>query len=87
LSNGHTLNDKLRSPQSLTAKWVAEGVTNEEVIKQIFELALARPPTAAERSRFLEQMTQAEKDGTPRRDILDDVVWAVLTCREFLFNH
>lgn len=87
LSNGQTLNDKLRSPQSLTAQWVKAGVTNEQAIELIFELALARPPTAAERSRFLEQMTQAEKDGTNRRDILDDVVWAVLTSREFLFNH
>lgn len=87
LSNGQTLNDKLRSPQSLTARWVAAGVTNEEAVERVFELALARPPTAAERSRFLEQMTHAEKDGTPRRDIFDDVVWAVLTCREFLFNH
>jgi len=85
LSNGQTLNEKLRAPNSVAARWVEEKLSDEEVIERSFMLALARPPSDAERQRFLTQLTQA-KDA-PRRELIEDVLWAVLTSREFLFNH
>lgn len=85
LSNGQTLNEKLRAPNSITALWADEKLSDEAVVERAFALALARPPSDAERRRFLEQLAQAKE--APRRDLIEDVLWAVLTSREFLFNH
>jgi hypothetical protein len=32
-------------------------------------------------------MAEAARDGQGRREIFEDLFWAVLTGREFLFNH
>ena len=45
-------------------------------------------PTAEERKKFLDILAEAAKDGPQsRREAIEDFVWAVLTGREFLFNH
>ena len=45
-----------------------------------------RPPRR--RKRFLAVLAEAAKDGPQaRREALEDLFWAVLTGREFLFNH
>jgi hypothetical protein len=88
LNNGQTLNDKLRTRNSRAEQWLAEKVSNEEAVRRLFLLALSREPTAAERKRFTDLMKETAADQTTtRREILEDLFWAVLTGREFLFNH
>ncbi|HLJ96357.1 MAG TPA: DUF1553 domain-containing protein [Gemmataceae bacterium] len=88
LNNGQTLNDKLRAKNSQVEKWVQEKVNDEEAVRRLFLLALSREPGAAELQKFREIMAQAtaEQQAT-RREVLEDLFWAVLTGREFLFNH
>ena len=88
LNNGQTINEKLRDPKSNLARWLAEGKSDKFVVDRVFRHALSRLPTDAERGRILPVMTAAAKDGpAARREVLEDVVWAVLTGKEFLFNH
>lgn len=88
LNNGQTLNDKLRDKRSRVSEWLTAKVSDDEAVRRVFLLALSRPPTAAERERFSRLMAEAGRDGqTERREVLEDVFWAVLTGREFLFNH
>ena len=89
LNNGTTLNDKLRDPSSAVAKWVGpKGLTDAQIIDRVFAAALTRPPTTAERQEFIDILDAAAKDGPQsRREAVEDFVWAVLTGREFLFNH
>ncbi len=87
LNNGQTLNDKLRDPESVLSKWLAENATDAEVVDRLFRLALTRPPTAAEKKRFLAAIAEAKGDPKARREAVEDVFWAVLTGKEFLFNH
>jgi hypothetical protein len=88
LNNGYTLNDKLRDKNSAVAKWIAAGSTDEQIVDRVFLLALARKPTDAEKKKFLAILAEAAKDGEQsRREGIEDFVWAVLTGREFLFNH
>ncbi len=88
LNNGQTLNDKLRDPKSRLAKWLDEKVPDAEVVDWVFRLGLSRPPTAEEKKRFLAELAEAAKSGPQaRREALEDVIWAVLTGKEFLFNH
>jgi hypothetical protein len=87
LNNGQTLNDKLRDKKSRVEQWMQEKISDEEAIRRVFLLALSRSPTAGERTRFAGLMAEAGKDGqTTRRETLEDLFWAVLTGREFLFN-
>ncbi len=88
LNNGKTLNDKLRDPNSRLAKWLAEKQTDAAIIEGVFRLGLARSPSQSELKRFAVVVSEASKDGpAARREALEDVVWAVLTGKEFLFNH
>ncbi len=87
LNNGKTLNQKLRAKDSRIDAWVAQGVSDAEAVERLFVLALARKPTDSEQERFAELLTEAEQDGTGCRQSLEDLFWAVLTSREFLFNH
>ncbi|MDB5313704.1 MAG: hypothetical protein JWO38_7906 [Gemmataceae bacterium] len=88
LNNGQTLNDKLRNVTSVVAGWLAAKTTDAEVVDRLFLLALSREPTAEERGKFVEILADAAKAGPQaRREAVEDFVWAVLTGREFLFNH
>jgi len=87
LNNGQALNDRLRDKKSRVEAWLKEKIGDREAMERIFLLALSRPPTAAEQKRFSTLMAEAARDPqTTRREILEDLFWAVLTGKEFLFN-
>jgi hypothetical protein len=82
LNNGQTLNDKLRDKQCRIEQWLKEKVGDEEAIRRVFMLALCREPSAGELAKFKELLAES----TNRREAFEDLFWAVLTGREFLFN-
>ncbi len=87
LNNGQTLNDKLKSKQCRIEQWLKEKISDAEAIRLVFELGLAREPTPTETQRFESILKEAAADkGSSRRDSLEDLFWAVLTGKEFLFK-
>ncbi len=87
LNNGQTLNDKLRAKGSVVDRWLDGKAPDAVVVDRLFQTALARPPSATEAKRFGDALGEAGRDPVARREALEDLVWAVLTGREFLFNH
>jgi hypothetical protein len=94
LANGGTINEKLRSESSAVAKAVAGKVDDAAVVERLFLSALSRRPTAAERERTIKTLKDAtagvadpKAAAVSRRQAVEDLYWAVLTSREFLFNH
>jgi hypothetical protein len=88
INNGKTLNDKLRDPKSRAGQWAQEKIGDEEAVRRVYLLALSREPTPAEMKKLKDLMTEAASEGkTTRREVLEDLFWAVLSGREFLFNH
>jgi hypothetical protein len=88
LNNGKTLNDKLRSKASRVEQFLKDKLTDEEAIRQVYWLALSREPTAKELQRLQTLMAEAARaPQATRREVLEDLFWAVLTGKEFLFNH
>jgi hypothetical protein len=83
LNNGQTLNDKLRDKGCRTESWLKENVNDEEAIKRVYQLALCRTPNETELSKCRSLMSEGQP---PRREALEDLFWAVLTSKEFLFN-
>jgi hypothetical protein len=87
LNNGQTLNDKLRANNSRIEEWLGENVDDAEAVKRLFAMALCREPTTEELTKFTAIMAEGERDRKGnRRQLLEDLFWAVLTGREFLFN-
>ena len=87
LNNGQTLNDKLRAKNSRVEQWLNEKVSDKEAVRRLFFLGLCRQPTDQELNKFKTLMGEAAKDSkATRREILEDLFWAVLSGKEFMFN-
>jgi hypothetical protein len=55
----------------------------EERVERLFLSVLSRPPSAAEKKRFVAHLTSAPKAGA----LVEEAIWALLNCSEFRFNH
>lgn len=85
ISNGDTLNKKLSAKKNRVEKLLAEKLPAEKVIEEVYLGALSRYPTEPEKAKLLKTWEEAgEKE---QRQVLEDIYWAVLSSREFLFNH
>lgn len=90
LANGDTLNAKLRADGSLLAHYEADGMGDEAAVDDLFWRAFGRAPNAPEKQEclaMLDTAAKAEGDAGSRRAVLEDLAWALLTSKEFLFNH
>jgi len=85
LLNGDTVNQKIVSG-GLIAAGLKEGKTNEQIIEDIYWRCFSRPPTQTEQTKLGEFLKDA-KDNSARSLALNDMFWAVLNSKEFIFNH
>ena len=83
LSNGDTLNNNLRSKQSCVNTMITQG--NDDIIDEAYLLCLSRRPSDSERKRLQNIFGMAPE--TERRGVAEDLFWALMTSREFLFQH
>ena len=83
LSNGDTLNNNLRSNQSCVNTMITQG--NDDIIDEAYLLCLSRHPSDSERKRLQKIFEVAPE--TERRSVVEDLLWALMTSREFLFQH
>jgi hypothetical protein len=94
LANGTTINEKLRSENSVASRLIARQESDSAIVERLFMTALCRRPSAAERARMVKALSDsvagsrdAKSAAAARRQAIEDLFWAVLTCQEFLFNH
>jgi hypothetical protein len=95
LANGKTLNEKLGQPANQLQRWLEQSLSPADLVRQVYLTALSRPPTAEEQARLVPALAEIiaanPDDAVARqkqlREALEDLLWAVLTCREFLFIH
>jgi hypothetical protein len=88
--NGDTLNQKLRAPGSIVDSFLKLGVSDEMIVEHLYLAALSRRPNQSEIQQLRKELKTdgGSLDSTSeRRQTIEDLVWAVLTSREFLFNH
>jgi hypothetical protein len=82
LLNGDTTGQKIQAGY-LVGRRLAEKKAPAEVVDELYVRCLSRRPTAQEKAR-LAALVAAEPD---KKKALDDIFWALLNSREFMFNH
>ena len=85
LSNGETINEKLAKDDNRISLWLESDLKDSQILDQAFLAALARTPTDRERTPLLEELAQAS--AADKRLVLEDIIWGIMSSREFLFNH
>ena len=86
LMNGTTVSTKI-DQGGLVKRMLAEKKTPEQIIDDIYIRSLTRKPTAEEKKQLLEQVTAVGADVAQQTLVLNDVFWAVLNSKEYMFNH
>jgi hypothetical protein len=85
LSNGTTLNGKLAAKEGVLDRLLAGNPTHPEFIEAAYLQCLGRPPQPAEKGAYLSLLEAAPAQ--ERRAAAEDLFWALLSSREFLFQH
>lgn len=83
LLNSPEINEKITHKRGYVRKLAASTLTTLEVLDEIYLAALSRFPTAEERALLQTAFPAGDGD---RRAAVEDVLWAVLNTKEFLFN-
>ncbi len=81
--NGPVVHNKLRADNGRIATMIKDMKPDDEIIASLYLAALARTPS-------IEEMTASKTHiaaQTDRRQALEDVGWAILNSKEFLFQH
>ena len=92
--NGDTLNNMLRDEEGAIEMFLKLGLSNPKILDHLYLSALSRYPTKQEKEALVRVLDEAEQatradplERDPRRKPLEDLMWAMLTGKEFLFNH
>ncbi|WP_440594311.1 DUF1549 and DUF1553 domain-containing protein [Schlesneria sp.] len=82
LLNGETSNQKIVQG-GLVASLLGENLTPEQIVERLYIRCLSRKPTPDE----ISALRPLFAEGNDIKRSLEDIFWALLNSREFLFNH
>jgi hypothetical protein len=86
LNNGDLLNSKLAAKDGIVDQWIAEFSDDpNSLIESAFLRCLCRLPSSEEKAGLSKELANATPED--RRVVVEDLLWSLLTSREFLFNH
>ena len=86
LFNGDLLNARIGVSGSRLDKLMSEGKSPMEILDEFYLAVLSRHPTETEQ-QFWEEHIDVSVSADSQRPVLEDMVWSLLTCNEFVMNH
>ena len=86
LFNGDLLNARIGVPDSRLDGLISIGKSPMEIVNTFYLAALSRYPTDTEQ-QFWRQHIDVNTPADSQRAVLEDMVWSLLTCNEFVTNH
>jgi hypothetical protein len=95
LLNAKDIQEKIASNAGAAAKLAADPRTDEDKLRELYVTAYARPPGEGELKLAKAHLDKPRKgaDGqaldaaTAKRQGYENILWAILNTKEFLFNH
>lgn len=84
LMNAENLYGKVTSDNGTVAKLAVSKALPDDVVRNLYQLVYARVPTAEELSYAVSLFG---KEGTSRRAVIEDLMWALLNTPEFVFQN
>src|SRR5262245_16115630 len=81
--SGDTINQKIRAENSLIERLIKSGKSSREIIEELYLRTLSRFPKKEEAQLAQQGIGQAPSP----REGYEDLLWALLNSKEFLFNH
>ena len=82
LLNGGTVEPKIAAG-NVVGKMLAEKKTPAQIVENMYVRCLARAPKPEE----LKTLLAIVEKSADKKQALEDVFWAVMNSREFMFNH
>lgn len=83
LINGPTINEKVRSPNNRIGRLLKAKTPDREMLNELYLTTLSRLPDKENIKVALEHVAKAED----KRKAWEDIQWALLNAKEFLFRH
>ena len=83
LFSGDTIHNKITDQEGSLARLLQSGRPHDQVVEELYLATLSRFPEPVERDLARTAIARA---GDPKRG-LEDVFWALLNSKEFLYNH
>ncbi len=81
--NNEGVNARIASSKGRIAKLLAAKSTPAEIVDELYLASVGRLPSPSERARQVASLTKADKPAAAAEDLL----WALMNTKEFLFNH
>ena len=80
---GSTYTDKIARNGGRVDRLVEGGVSNRQAVEELYLAALCRLPTERERA----ELNALIRRQPTRREALESLAWALISAREFAYNH
>jgi hypothetical protein len=81
--NGDTLASKIADPNGRIAAWLATEKTDDELIREVYLVVLNRRASDSEVATARQFLT----DSPDRKIFYEDLLWALINSKQFLFVH
>src|SRR5438093_7109163 len=87
--NGDTINKKIAAGEGSINQALNKGMSDESLVEYLFLSAFSRYPSEKESKEILDAIREATAGAQmeAQREAFHDFAWAIMTGREFLFNH
>jgi mono/diheme cytochrome c family protein len=85
LLNGDTTQQRIRQGK-VVENLISEKKPPAEIIRHLYLTVLSRPPTDMESEKLLAAVAEKQEPAAVR-EVLEDIFWALLNSKEFIFNH
>jgi hypothetical protein len=84
LVGGRVVQDKIHSDRGRVARLMASGRKNGDIVDELFLATLTRHPSPEEDKGLVDRLDHA---GPHQRQVVEDLLWALINHKEFLFQH